>query len=385
MPWSSESLVSVRERFVLAALGGGGSFAKVCRQFQITRATGYKWLHRYQAGGRSGLQDRPRRPRDSPRQISARWLSALRQLRRAHPTWGPRKLRVRLRAQRPRVRLPAVRTLARWLQRLGLVARKRRRQKRGPWLKPRLRRLAHRPNDVWTIDFKGWFRLRDGSRVDVLTIRDLKSRFLLDLRLVPGQTEQAVRPVLRRVFGRYGLPRAIRVDNGPPFGSPGPRGLSRLTVWWRHLGIQVDYGRPAHEQMHAVYQAEVADRLADHQAALQRRSDRWRRQYNQLRPHEALGLRPPVRFYRRSPRALPRQLRPWLYPKGWLTRRINQNGRLYWRGRWRFIGEAFSQKYIGLRPAPSGIWDIFFHADRLGRLYPKDQSASLRPVQLLRS
>jgi transposase InsO family protein len=162
------------------------------------------------------------------------------------------------------------------------------------------RRHARCPNDVWTIDFKGWFRIRDGSRINALTVRDLKSRFLLDIRLVPSQTYEAIRPALQRLFRRYGLPRAIRVDNGPPFGGSSPRGLSRLAVWWRRLGIKVNYGRPAHpednaahEQMHGLYQAEVANYPADHRTALQRRSDRWRAQYNHVRPHEALGLRPP--------------------------------------------------------------------------------------------
>jgi transposase InsO family protein len=161
--------------------------------------------------------------------------------------------------------------------------------------------VARSPNDVWTLDFKGWFRTGDGTRVEPLTVRDLKSRFLLDLRLLPNQSDGHTRRALTRVFDRYGLPKVIRVDNGPPFGGVGPRGLSRLSVWWRRLGIRVEFGRPAHpednaghEQMHGVYQAEVAAHPAGHPCAHQRRSDRWRASYNQLRPHEALRLRPPA-------------------------------------------------------------------------------------------
>jgi transposase InsO family protein len=392
MPWPSESLILVRERFVLSALAGDENFAKLCRQFHIARSTGYKWLRRYRERGRGGLADRSRRPLHSPRRISSQWLQALRRLRRCHPSWGPRKLRARLRVLHPRVRLPSVRTLARWLQRLGLVDLKRRRQRRGPRSKSMPRQAARRPNDVWTMDFKGWFRLRDGSRINPLTVRDLKSRFILDIRLVPGQTYEAIRPALLRVFRRYGLPRTIRVDNGPPFGGPGPRGLSRLTVWWRRLEIKVDYGRPAHpednaahEQMHGVYQAEVADHPADSRTMLQRRSDRWRVQYNHLRPHEALDLRPPAQSYRLSLRTLPRKLRAWAYPKGWQTRNVNRNGRLYWMGRLRFIGEAFSGERIGLCSAPKGTWKIFLGQDLLGIIHPKDPSSSIRPVQLHRS
>lgn len=389
MPWLSELPILVRERFVLSALAGGESFAKLCRQFHIARSTGYKWLRRYREGGRRGLSERSRRPLRSPRRIRSRWLKALRQLRRCHSCWGPRKLRARLRVLHPRVRLPSVRTLARWLQRLGLVGLKRRRQRRGPRLKLVPRRAAHRPNDVWTIDFKGWFCVQDGSRINPLTVRDLKSRFILDIRLVPNQTYEAIRPALQRVFRRYGLPRAIRVDNGPPFGGPSPRGLSRLAVWWRRLGIKVDYSRPAHpednaahEQMHGVYQAEVAAHPADSRAMLQRRSDRWRAQYNRLRPHEALGLCSPAQRYRPSPRTFPPKPLAWIYPAAWLTRRINQNGRLYWMGRLRFVGEAFSGERVGLRPTTNGAWKIYLGQDLLGLIYPKDQSSSIRPVQL---
>jgi transposase InsO family protein len=388
MPWPSESPILVRERFVLSALAGSESFAKLCRQFHIARSTGYKWLRRYREGGRGGLSERSRRPLRSPRRICSHWLKALRQLRRCHPWWGPRKLRARLRVLHPRVRLPSVRTLARWLQRMGLVGLKRRRQRRGPWLKPVPRQAAYRPNDVWTIDFKGWFCIQDGSRINPLTVRDLKSRFILDIRLVPNQTYEAIRPALQRVFRRYGLPRAIRVDNGPPFGGPSPRGLSRLAVWWRRLGIKVDYGRPAHpednaahEQMHGVYQAEVAAHPADNRTMLQRRSDRWRAQYNRLRPHEALDLCPPAQRYRLSPRIFPPKPQTWAYPATWLTRRINRNGRLYWKGRLRFIGEAFSGEWVGLRPTINGIWKIYLGEDLLGLIHPKDQSSSIRPVQ----
>lgn len=389
MPWPLVSPILVRERFALSALAGGESFAKTCRRFGIARSTGYKWLRRYRDRGRSGLQERSRRPLYSPHRIRSQWLKALRQLRRCHPSWGPRKLRARLRALHPRVHLPAVRTLARWLQRMGLVWRQRRRQRRGPYLKVAMRRAARRPNDVWSIDFKGWFRIADGCRIDPLTVRDLKSRFILDIRLVPNQTYEAIRAALQRVFRRYGLPRVIRVDNGPPFGGPSPRGLSRLAVWWRRLGMKVDYGRPAHpednaahEQMHSVYQAEVLGHPAGNRRLLQRRSDRWRAQYNHIRPHEALGLRPPAQFYQPSPRSLPNHLPTWAYRAGWLIRKVNRNGRLYWMGRLRFIGEAFSGERIGLCPALGGTWKVFLGPDLLGLIHPKDQSSSIRPVQL---
>ena len=382
----------MRERFVLAALAGREPFTQLCRRFHIARPTGDKWRRRFRAAGRAGLLDRSRRPHRSPGQMARRWQQALRRLRQRHPTWGPRKLRARLRSLHPRVRLPCARTLGRWLRRLNLVPRRPRHQRRGPVLPARPRRVARTANTVWTMDFKGWFRTTDGTRVEPLTVRDCKSRFVLAVVLLPNQSEARARRALTAVFRRYGLPRAIRVDNGPPFGGCGPRGLSRLSVWWRRLGIEVEFGRPghpednaAHEQMHAVYQAEVADDPARHPAAQQRASERWRVRYNQVRPHEALRLRPPGQSYRPSRRRLPHRLPDWKYPSAWRTRRVSADGRLFWQGRQRFVGRAFGGEIVGLRPRGAEVWEVHLGPDLLGLLHQQDRSRSLRPVQRSRS
>lgn len=391
MSWHNGSLVGVRERFVLEALRKRGSFIDLCQRFDVARCTGYKWLRRFRCEGRLGLRDRSRRPHRSSCQLALRWRQAIRQLRRRHPSWGPRKLRARLRHLHPRVHLPAARTIGRWLRRMGLVCPGRRHQRHGPRLSIPKRKVARRPNDIWTIDFKGWFRTGDGCRVEPLTVRDLKSRFVLDVRLLPNQSDKNVRQAMARVFGRYGLPKVIRVDNGPPFGGVGPRGWSRLSVWWRRLGIEVDFGRPAHpednaahEQMHSVYQAEVADRPAPNPSVQQRRSDRWRADYNHLRPHEALQMRPPVRGYRPSPRPLPNKLPPWHYPAIWSQRQISSDGRLFWQGRQRFIGRAFGDEIVGLRQSSKGQWKVYLGPDLLGLLHQHDRSRSLRPVRVIK-
>lgn len=390
MSWLTGSLLATRERFVLAALAEREPFAQLCRRFHIARSAGYKWVQRFRRHGRAGLQNHSRRPHRSPQQLTRRWQSALRQPRRHQPTWGPRKLRARLRQLHPRVHLPVARTFARWLRRLKLVPSRPRHQRRGPQLPPRKRTVARTPNDVWTIDFKGWFRTGDGTRVEPLTVRDLQSRFLLDVRLLPNQSDALTRRALGRVFRRYGLPKVIRVDNGPPFGGCGPRGLSRLSVWWRRLGIHVEFGRPAHpednaahEQMHGIYQTEVADHPARHLHAHQRRSNRWRASYNQIRPHEALGLRPPAQHYRVSRRRLPKRLPVWTYPAAWLQRRVSPDGRLFWQGRQRFIGRAFGGEIIGLQCLQAGVWKIHLGSDLLGLLYQQDRAKSLRPARQL--
>ena len=387
MSWLTGSVVSTRERFVLAALAQKEPFAQLCRRFHIGRSTGYKWLVRFRLSGRSGLHDRSRRPHRSPRQLTLRWQAALRQLRRRHPTWGPRKLRARLRQLHSRVRLPSARTLGRWLRRLGLVPAKARRQRHGPQLPPLKRTVARAANDVWTVDFKGWFRTTEGVRVEPLTVRDLKSRFLLDVRLLPNQSDSQARRAMLRIFNRHGLPKAIWVDNGPPFGGVGPLGYSRLAVWWRSLGIRVEFGRPAHpqdnaahEQMHGVYQNEVAARPGAKALCYQRRSDRWRERYNQVRPHEALKLRTPDQLYRVSSRKLPKRLPGWTYPSAWVRRRVSPDGRLFWQGRQRFIGRAFGGEIVALRATQPSVWNVHWRTELLGTLYQSDRSRSLRPA-----
>ncbi len=295
MPWKILCVVGERSRFVRAALKLSGSFTGLCRRFGISRRTGYKWLHRFRRAGRPGLRNRSRRPHRSPRRIPQRWLSALRRLRRRHPHWGARKIRARLRRDHPRTRGPAERTLAKWIRRF-YPAHARPRSARGPtvWRAPLTQ--PTRANDVWTVDFKGWFRARDGTCCHPLTVRDLFSRFVLSVRLLRRPHHAAVQSVFGRLFRRFGMPKIIRIDNGSPFGGNGALGLSVLSVWWMRLGIQVEFIRPghpeengAHEQMHRELKRDTASPPARTFGAQQKRSDRWVRYYNGERPHAGLG------------------------------------------------------------------------------------------------
>ena len=389
MPWNSSSLVEQRHRFVLEALREREPFAALCRRHRLARSCGYKWLARFRESGVRGLLDRPRTPARSPRRLAPRWQTALRRLRARRPTWGPKKLRRQLQVEHPRARLPSARTLGRWLRRWCLNRPPRRRARSGPPLRRPGRTVPQAPHDVWTVDFKGWFRTRDGTRVEPLTVRDAASRFLLCCRLLPSQADEPVRRVFRRLFGRHGLPRAIRCDNGAPFGGCGPRGLSRLSVWWRRLGIRVEFGwrahpedNAAHEQMHAVYQREVAALPAANPAAQQRRTDRWRRRFNHERPHEALALRTPAAAYRANRRQLPRRLPRWRYPHGWPMRTPNRRGYVRWQGRSRFLGRAFAGERLGFRPLTQRRWAVHLGPDLLGHLHAADTHDGLRPVRL---
>jgi len=247
-----------------------------------------------------------------------------------------------------------------------------------------------RPNEVWTIDFKGWFRTGDGQRVEPLTVRDLFSRYGLVVRLLRSQRWKPVRAVMVGLFRRYGVPQAIRVDNGMPFGSTGPAGLSRLSVWWTALGIRVEFidpGHPeqngAHEQFHRVLKRETARPPAKTARAQQRRSNVWLVEYNKVRPHEALGQRTPALIYRHSPRRYTQRLIEWKYPADWETRRVRSNGEVKWQGRKRFLGEAFVGMRVGFQELRPGVHTVYFGRVLLGLMHATDVGG-LRPTAYVR-
>jgi putative transposase len=373
-----------RLEFVKLALKAQQTMSELCRLYRISRKNGYKWKHRFEQEGQRGLLDRSRRPRRSPRQTSQTWLRRIRRLRRRHRSWGSRKLRARLVREHRGQRVPAARTIGYWLKRLKLNGRVRRRSRRGPQLKRGRLTKAGRSNQVWTVDFKGWFRTQDGRRVEPLTVRDLHSRYLLRIRLLVDQRWEPVRRIFLRLFHRYGYPRVIRVDNGSPFGSTGPVGLSRLSAWWTALGITVEFIAPGHpeqngghEQMHRVMKSETTQPSSCHLRAQQRRTDRWVGVYNHVRPHQALGQRTPAEVYRPAPqRARKATLK---YPRGWVVRRVRSNGEIKWRGRKRFVGEAFIGYPVGLKPGrEKGA--VYFSQVLIGELWDCDLSG-MRPAR----
>jgi transposase InsO family protein len=386
MPWKTTSLLQARQRFVRTTWGGVKSVAQLCREAGISRKTGFKWLRRFRGFGDPGLRDRSRRPKRSPQRTPVRWCRALAQVRGQHPHWGAKKIYARLRQQHPRARLPRVRTITDWLRRLGLVRRPRKWARQGPQLPRPTLTIPHTPNEVWTVDYKGWFRTRDGQRVDPLTVRDLFSRYLLGIRLLPHRP-QPVQRYLAQLFARYGLPRVLRVDHGSPFAGDGALELSRLSAWWLRLGIRVEFtgrARPqdnaAHEQMHRVYQAELAAPPAATPRGQQWRTTRWIGYYNHQRPHEALAQRVPAALYRKSRRAYRRRLPRLRYPPGWLHRGVIASGYIRWRGRLRVIGRAFGGQQVGFKPVAAGVHEVYFGRHLIGLLVDTDPGG-MRPAR----
>jgi putative transposase len=384
MPWNIKSIGSQRWAFIKALLKRDKSFSWLCQFFQISRQTGYKWKGRFLRGGRGGLRDHSRRPRRSPRQLKPKWVKMIARARRQHPHWGAKKLQAWLRSRHGRA--PAARTIGQWLQRLGLTRPARRRPpKAGVRLHAALTQ-AKRPNQVWTVDFKGWYRTGNGQRVEPLTVRDLFSRFCLLAQLLPDQRWVGVKSAFTKLFGIYGLPEIIRVDNGGPFASIGPAGLSRLSVWWVRLGITVQFTRPAHpqdngahEQFHRVLKKETTGPAAYTRQGQQHRTSVWIGSYNRKRPHEALGQKKPAEFYRKSRRAFPRRLPILKYPKSQAVRQVRSNGQIRWAGRRRFVGEAFVGQPVGLLPLSKNKAAVYFGAKLVGYLLEKD-IGGMRPM-----
>lgn len=389
MPWKVYCLLEVRQRFVQAAGRGIQSVAQLCRQFGISRKTGFKWLSRFRSQGGPGLSNRSRRPKRSPARTASRWLKEIARVRQRRPRWGAKKIYASLRRQHPRTRLPKVRTITKWLRRLGLVGRRRASARRGPeLLRPPLT-VPTRPNHVWTVDFKGWFRTRDGQRVDPLTVRDLFSRYLLGIRLL-HHNHEPVRKYFHRLFVEFGQPEIIRVDHGQPFAGDGALDLSRLSAWWLRLGIGVEFAGPArpqdnaaHEQMHRVYKAEAASPPAGTPRGQQQRTTRFVRYYNYDRPHEALGQRVPAAFYRKSRRRYRGRLPELRYRRTWPTRRVTPSGYVRWRGRIRVIGRAFGKQRVGFKPIYPGAHEVYFERHLIGLLLDTDPGG-LRPTRWIR-
>jgi transposase InsO family protein len=247
--------------------------------------------------------------------------------------------------------------------------------------------LAQRPNHVWTADFKGWFRALNGERCEPLTVRDLFSRYGLLARVLPSQQVGPVKAVFTRLFKEQGLPEVIRVDNGGPFASTGPAGLSQLSAWWTRLGIRVEFIRPAcpqdngsHEQFHRVMKRETTRPAAQTRRGQQHRCTCWLEHYNRRRPHEALGQWPPIRKYRRSPRQFPQRLPVLRYGRHDQIRQVRSNGEIRWAGRKRFIGEAFIGQPVGLRQLEAGVHAVQFTHLLIGHLHQQDVGA-MRPAR----
>jgi len=380
MPWDERTRMDQRVRFIAALESCAYTMTELCREFGISRKTGYKWAQRYAQEDVDGLKDRSRAPWRCPHRTASRCERALVEHRRKHPLWGPRKLLRVLALRHPEWPWPAPSTAGAILKRHGLVEPRRRRRRVPPPAKPVVE--ADQPNDLWTADFKGEFRLGDRRLCHPLTVADRMSRYLLGCEGRRSVALSEARPVFERLFAEYGLPSKILTDGGVPFAaSTSPRRLSRLSVWWIQLGIEpvlIEPGHPeqngAHERMHRTLKAATARPPASCMEAQQRTFDRFRREYNDERPHEGLAMRTPSELYTPSARAYPRQIPQVDYPGYYEVRKVRARGTIKWRGRVMYVSKALGGERVGFEPTDDGLWSICFGALLLGRYDERDQS-----------
>jgi len=372
MPWKASSVMDERTRFVMEQERGLYTMTELCEIYDIARETGYYWLRRYQQGGLEALQDRNRAPERHPNQTPERIEEAVIELRREHMRWGPRKLRRVLEREAPQTPWPAASTIGAMLAREGLVVPRKKRRRAPPYTQPFA--AADGPNQVWCADFKGWFRTQDGERVDPLTITDAHSRYLLRCQHVAKTNGEQVQAIFEAAFRECGLPRAIRTDNGPPFASRAVAGLSRLAVWWMKLGIvpeRIAAGHPEqngrHERMHRTLKQETATPPAANVRAQQRAFHRFRREYNEQRPHEALEMQTPSAVYTPSLRPYPLRVPEPEYGSALQVRRIDKRGVFSWKGEVVFVSETLIGEPIGLLLEDERFYTVYFVASPIAR------------------
>lgn len=379
MPWSKADPMTERLRFVTALRKHKSSFRGLCAAFGIAPKTGYKWLHQFEAAGPDGLRDRSRRPLSNSRAISAAVARRLVDLRREHPDWGPKKLVLWLERFEPRWEVPAASTVGELLKHRGLVqSRKLRHRNRQPRTDPL--RHADKPNAVWAMDFKGWFRLGDGSRCDPLTITDTFSRYLICCKAgtaVGNSVAKDVWASLVRAFRDLGMPTAIRVDNSQPWVAPkGQLGLTKLAVQILKADIALERiapGRPdqngRHERFHLTLKHATCQPASATMKAQQAKFDGFQREYNEERPHEALRNRTPSELYESSPRAFPDRIEEPEYPNWFEVVTANRHGQVSVRGQTYRISEAVRNERLGFAEIEEGCWEVYFCSLLLGRIH----------------
>jgi transposase InsO family protein len=382
MVWLETRAVDERLRFVLGVGAGDLSVSALCRRAGVSRKTGYKWLERWRLDGAAGLEDRSRAPLSHPQGLEASIAEACLGVRRAHPTWGPWKVKQALERVRPGTRWPAPSTIGALFDREGLTV-KRRLRRRGPVAGAPFAGCTA-PGEVWCMDFKGWFRTLDGARCDPFTLADAASRYLIRCQIMERCDGAHVWPVLDAAFREFGLPGRLRSDNGPPFASTGAGGLSRLSVKLIKAGVQPERiapGKPQQngrlERLHLTLLKDAASPPAASLRAQARRFADFRRVYNEERPHQALRGACPADVHAASLRAWDGVLREPAYGDEDTIRRVRSNGEIKWRGEKIFLSEALAGEPVALTEGREG-WTVRFGQLPLG-LIPHGKVLLARP------
>jgi transposase InsO family protein len=374
MPWKEAKMKELRQEFVQLALREGANKRELCQRYGITPRTGYKWIQRSRSAGEEGLKDHSRRPKHSPNRTANAVEAAVVAERERHPAWGGRKIKARL-EQKEHRSYPSASTLTAILRRHEQIDPEQSSQHR-----PYQRFEMAAPNQLWQIDFKGYFGLSEkGDFCHPLTVLDDHSRFLVGLQACPNETQETVQERLTHIFRRYGLPERMLMDNGSPWGDDRETPYTAFGAWLIRLGIQISHGRPYHpqtqgkdERLHRTLLAEVISRATFASlAACQTQFDDWRHMYNFERPHEALALQPPASRYQASSRPFPEILPPIAYPTADYVRKVDASGKISFHNRAFRIGKAFRHYLVGLQWSQTEqLYNVYFCSCRVTQLDP---------------
>src|SRR5271168_705561 len=382
MAWNEASVLDERMSFIVDWHRGEASVAELCRRYGVSETTGHETIGRFRAAGWDGLKAQSRAPHHHPNEVPAARAAAVLELRCRHPSWGPKKIRAWLAAKRPDEAWPAQSTIGVLLDRAGLVVRRKVHRRTPP--QPGPLSSAHLPNDVWGVDFKGWFRTGDGARCDPFSLSDLCSRYVLRLQAVARTDAAHVWPIFDAAFREFGLPLVVRSDNGAPFASVGLAGLSALAIRLIKAGVtpeRIAPGKPQqngrHERMHRTLKAETAAPPAADLRRQQRRFDLFRRVFNEERPHEALGQVTPASLYTPPLRRWSGRLREPEYGAQAMVRRVRQNGEIKWRGALVFLSQTLTGEPVGLSETEDDRWLVRYGSLELGHI---DAAGTFRAV-----
>lgn len=378
MPWKEMDPMTQKLLFIADYIRGGRTFTELCHMYEISRKTGYKWITRFQEIGLKGLHEQDRRPDSSPHATPYVIQKAVIDLRcKGRSAYGAKKIKSLLEQIHPDWCVPSVTTIYKILRRENLVQPRKLRRRVAPMQQPFS--PVHEVNDVWSVDFKGQFRIGNGCWCYPLTVMDHKSRFLLSCRNLSGTRFQDTKAEFEKLFREYGLPWRVRSDNGVPFASISPGGISQLSKWWIRLGIvpeRIEPGKPQqngrHERMHRTLKQETTRPPAETVDIQQCRFDEFRHDYNNVRPHESLGQKPPATCYQPSARPMPEKLPELQYPGHFQRALVNCNGVIYESGDRVYVGGLLKGEHVGLEEIDNGIWDVYFGPVKLGCFDKRD-------------
>ena len=376
MPWKEVTVVEERLRFVLKAFKSKENFTELCRRFGISTKTGYKWLKRFEEGGENGLKDLPTIAKEVRNKTDDKTQRRLIRLKNRYKSWGAKKIHTLYKRKYPGEYVPSRNTIENLFKREGFVKKKRNKAVCAN-IKP-VKVKANKPNVLWTVDFKGWWWTSKKERCEPLTVRDECSKLILAIEVPEKGNMSCVKAVFEALFRKNGLPEYIRSDNGPPFGNVlNMWGFTKLTVWWISLGIKIDRSAPghpehngSHERMHKDIKKELQNKVIGDLKRHQKMFDKWKKEFNEVRPHEALGMKTPKECYVKSERKYWGPEVEVDYHGKMKSRMVNDRGFFNWKTKRIFVGNPFSGYYVGVKEREGKWIEVWFNYLKLGEINP---------------